>query len=466
MFLLKQKPPSSTVPPEPQPTQKSSQTFQFPWKRCVIAGGILATLGFASLVKVPNDVNAEGQLRPKPKASRPVYMEVPGTVTQFLVEPGEVVKKGDKIAEVVTPDLDKEIIAKQTQLQERESALARARQQVPILESRLQESYFAEQAAQKRMMEVKADYNNSLTSGGTPEMRRLEEERRSLNSRISGIEGEIVSLKEQLDIVNEAIRRYKEAMAEIAEAIGKREFEEQQNRRAMLTGNLHRKQEEIHEIRNQMAAKTAEIEMLQKNLQRQMRASEDELAGVRASRLTVSKQLEAARADIFNLTKLLKIAKEELSQLTAKQAENKTLETPISGLVASQDLYERQGRKMQENESVLEIADIKTLDVLIEVPQANSRIVREQASVTVRFQEPGLSSVPTQIYKIEPIMRSDETRQKQLLLVRAEINNVMEILKPGAQVYAQIKGEKIPLYRKVQWELAKLFKLPKYGVGQ
>ena len=99
------------------------------------------------------------------------------------------------------------------------------------------------------------------------------------------------------------------------------------------------------------------------------------------------------------------------------------------------------------------------------MPQTDSDIVQTGAKVTFRPLEPGLPSYTTRLEKMELIMQPDPSQQKQLLKVRAFINNSERRLIPGGKVYASIESEKMPLYQKAQRELVKLFKFRKYGLG-
>jgi hypothetical protein len=117
---------------------------------------------------------------------------------------------------------------------------------------------------------------------------------------------------------------------------------------------------------------------------------------------------------------------------------------------------------MEAGEPVMEVADLSQLVAFINVPQADSDIVVDGAEVTFHPLEPGFEKYSARIQEVERVMQSDETKQKQLLRVRAEIDNSQEQLLPGAKVYATIKSERIPLYRKVYRELAKLFKFRRH----
>jgi hypothetical protein len=60
------------------------------------------------------------------------------------------------------------------------------------------------------------------------------------------------------------------------------------------------------------------------------------------------------------------------------------------------------------------------------------------------------------------LLQPDASGQKQLLRVRAMVDNQKQYFQANAKVYAQIEVEPIPLYQRVQRELMKLFKVCKY----
>ena len=71
-------------------------------------------------------------------------------------------------------------------------------------------------------------------------------------------------------------------------------------------------------------------------------------------------------------------------------------------------------------------------------------------------------NITTKIEKIEPVLQTDPSGQKQLLRVRAIVDHKDRIFQPNAKFYAQIEVESIPLYQRVQRELMKLFQIRKY----
>ncbi|MFB2921023.1 HlyD family efflux transporter periplasmic adaptor subunit [Aerosakkonema funiforme] len=455
--------------PEGSPQQPVKSTSSFNYGRLLLIAGLIAGGVWVAQMPIPNSVRTEAKLEPLPNSHRFVYMAIPGTVTKFWVNSGDAVKVGNPVATVSAVDLESEIIQKTAKLQEQESAKAAATVRIPIVQSKVEEAIDREVAAQRQVEEVRQDLVGINQGNPTPEIEKLQAEIKALNSRIPGIEAEIVSLRSNLVEVEKSIANYErpelnELMARIPLQDKLKELKTQ---KFSIQGEVSSKEQEIQAIEHQVEAKFDEIESCQQKLQRDLGLRQDELDSKVAIKKTAIQELAAAKAEVANLTPAIETLRTELRKLQEKQQKNQMLLAPISGIIFSQNLHEKVGRKMGENEAVLEIAALDKLVALIEVAQSDSDLVKEMlkkpsATVVLQPLEPGLKPITTKIEKIEPVLQTDPSGQKQLLRVRAIVDNKDNIFQPNAKFYAQIEVESIPLYQRVQRELMKLFQIRKY----
>ncbi len=460
---------TSTHQPSVENTQpvKPQQSFNF--ARLIVIGGLVAGGVWVSQMPIPNSVRTEARLEPLPDSHRFVYMQVPGSVTKFWVNPGDFVNVGQRIASVATLDLDAEIIQKQAKLQEQESSSSAALARIPVVQSKLEEAIQVELAARRQVEETREEIERMKGGNPPPEIQKLQAEIEALSSKIPGIEAEILGLQENLQGTEKLISKYdnpelKELMAQLPL---QQKLSELRGQKATLMGNIARKEQEILEIKHQMVAKTEEIAAVKQERKQKLANRQDELASRVAIKQTAMQELAAAKDEVAIRTPVIKTLRKELQKLQSEQQKNQILEAPISGIVVSQNLHEKVGKKMSENQDVLEIANLDKLVASIEVPQTDSDLVKgivKKPSATVILQplEPGLPAITTRIENIEPVLQSDPSGQKQLLLVRAIVDNRQRLFQPNAKVYAQIEVEPIPLYQRVQRELMKLFKIRKY----
>lgn len=458
--------PTATNLEKPSSSKKVSS---FNYGRLLIIGGLIVAGAWISQLPIPNSVRTEAKLEPLPDSHRFVYMQFPGSVNKFWVNPGDTVKVGQPVASIIMLDLDAEIIQKQARLQEQESALAAATAKVPIMEAKLAEAIKLETSAERQVTETRGEIKGLSLGNPPPEIQKLQAEIAALNSKIPGIESEIVGLEKNLQGVEALILNYEKP--ELKLLMRRLELQDKlkelEGKKATLQADISRNHQLIAEVKHQISAKHEEIKTWSKSLQQKLDIRQDELMSKKAVTQTAKQELAAVEAEVKERQPMIGTLRKELGQLRERRQDNQVLTAPISGVVVSQNLHEKVGKKLAENQEVLEVANLSKLVALIEVSQADSDLVKEitetqEAKVILQPLEPGLSGLVTKIEKIEPVLHSDVSGQKQLLRVRAVVDNQQQLFQPNAKVYAQIEVKSIPLYQRVQRELMKLFQVRKY----
>ncbi|NEP55917.1 MAG: HlyD family efflux transporter periplasmic adaptor subunit [Symploca sp. SIO2G7] len=462
-------PPSATSKPSPAATapatrigespRQETDTHQntstpFPYKPLLGFGIIAIGLGLISQIPVSNSVNAEAQLEPAPNSHQVLYTEVPGTLTELLVQPNQKVNANQAIAIISTEDMDQEIAQSQAELDKATSNFESSSSQLNTLSAKIQEISVQESLITKQIQQLQQQLTN------LPEVEKLNQEMAALQSRIIGVKSQIVGNNKTLTITLDQIQRYQGLVDQGAVSLNR--VEELQIQVNNLMTKISTQESEINQLEQQIAAKRAEIKIVTKSKQEELRVLQNELDTLAAARETADLELAAAREGVSSQKPLVKTLEKELERRQTKQQTHQILKAKQTGLIITPDFHKLLGRTMPAGEAILEIADLSSLVAIIEVPQIDSDIVQNGAKVTFRPLEPGLPSYTTYLEKIDPVMQPDPSQQKQLLKVRALINNSEQRLIPGAKVYASIESEKMPLYQKVQRELMKLFKFRKY----
>ena len=437
------------------PTQNTSTSF--PYKHLLGIGIIVIGLGLISQIPVSNSVNAEAQLEPAPNSHQIVYTEVPGTLTELLVQPNQQVNANQAIAIISTEDMDVEIAQSQAELDEAISNYKSASFKLNTLSAQINETSVKESLITQQIQQLQQELPH------LPEVEKLNQEIAALQSTITGIRSQIAGRTETLARTQARISRYQDLVAQGVLALNI--LEDMQDRESNLISEITTKESEINQLKQQIAAKQAEIKIVTNRKQEELADLQNELHTLAATRQTATVELSAARKGVTSQQPLLNTLKTELERRQNKQQNHQILKAKQTGFIITPDFHKLLGRKMPAGEPILEIADLSHLVAIIEVPQTDSDIVKDGAKVTFRPLEPGLSSYTTRLEKMELVMQPDPAQQKQLLKVRALINNSEQRLIPGAKVYASIESEKMPLYQKVQRELMKLFKFRKYGWG-
>lgn len=466
---LKVQPPRSKAAPQ-QPAAQPQKTVSdpptslttpvFEVSRWITIAGVFTALTAASFIPVSNDVIADGIL--EPPSTRPVFMEVPGTVVEFLVETGDRITPNTPIARVSTLELEDEILATEQQLQEQQRQLDQLEQQVPVLEGRMYETQMAGDAIANQASRI-----NQRLTGEPPAIGQLRQQQAALQDNISGLRTEIAHLEDRESTVRAAIKRLRAVWAKPGGrgVLSISEIDRKDSELSLILSEKERKINEITTIQRQIDGKAAEIAAMRHDWQDELGTSRDRWQQSRASMITAQRELAAAHSELAHLRGLVQTSQHKLQTLQERRDRNQTLISTESGMVLSTDLSEKLGRKMQANESIMEIANIDTLDVVIEVPQVDTPMVVPGAIVKIRFHETGHSVYETVIQEIDPQLKTDETGQ-QRLTARAQLQNPDHDLLPNQKIHAQILGEKIPLYQKIRLEIRKHLNWTRYGFGE
>ncbi len=460
-----QKPPVDLPPPPPVAASKpqAASKSSFPVLQWLVVGGILTAAAWVAQQPVPNSVRADARLEPAPDSYQVVYMEIPGTLSQFLVKPGKQVEKDEPVALISTEEMAGDISDARARFEEVVSGIESSAGRVATYNSKVSEAKVQEAAVSRQVEELRQELN--LLSAGTPppEIDRLYREIDSLRSRIQELQGQIEVRKALLKTEEDKISRYEELLT--VGAIPQNEWEEVQKSAITLKGEMASLDSQIQQVESQIAAKQSEIGAASKTKSERLKELEDILSDRRAAVQTAEGELKAAQAEAESRVPLLKTLEQELTRKQVKQQNHSVLKAKTGGLVISSDFYKFVGKTMQPGEEVMQIADLSKLVGIVEVSQEDSDLVKVGAAVTFYPVEPGFAPYKTHIEKVDLVMQSDPSQQKKLLAVRAIVDNSQKRLTLGSKVYAEIESQPIPVYEKVRREFMKVFNFRKYGIG-
>lgn len=448
----------STSPPQ-QPSAPQSSGSGVP--RLIAISGVITLLVGASFIPVPNNVLAEGQL--EPISSTPVFLPVSGTLKEFHIESKDNVRQGQKLLTVVTRELDEKIETMKRQLTEAKRELAQAEEQIEILKFNVLRSDMA-----VKSLANEAQRLNNRLDGRSPEITKLEQDQAAMRTRISAIQSELIEIESQANLVRGEIGNIERLIAKGGEGLLlDSQINEPVNELKALERQKHLKEGEIRELREQIAAKDAEIQAVKLNWQDEVSATRDRQRQTQAGVAETEQELNAARRNLLYRRDQVEKYQEELATLEAQQAEGQTILAPKQGTITTKDeeLNAKLGRKMEPEELVLDIAQTHKFKVVMEVSEVDEPFVADDAKVTIRFRA-GNQKETIRVTDKTAQQEDDETGQKKIHEVYGELKNPEgSDLKLGQTIYATINSEKVPLYRKIGLELRKLLNWDRYGVG-
>jgi multidrug efflux pump subunit AcrA (membrane-fusion protein) len=437
------------------PASKSSSSF--PMRRILMIGGIVVGLGFISQIPISTSVKADARLEPVPANHQVVYTEISGKVTDILVQPNQSLQENQPIAVISTDDMDGDIADVSAKFESVLSDTKSLEGQIVTLEAKVNEATVREDAVRRQLSELR------YAKEHLPEIDKLHQEIAALRSNIAGLTGKISGRRTNLGIVQARLGRYK-TLVEVG-ALAQNNLDELMIQESTISSEINTILSEISGVEKQIASLLSEIQIVTLRKQQELNQRQDEVNAMAAARLTAYEQLKAVKGEVASKEPLLRTLRNELARRQDKQVRSSVLKAKKSGFVISQDFHKLLGKKMAAGEPVLEVADLGRLVAIIEVPQADGDVIKEGSGVTFRPLEPGLPSYSTRLSNIELVMQPDVSMQKQVLRVRALVDNSSGRLIPGAKVYAEIESSSMPLYLLVQRELMKLFSFRKYGLG-
>ncbi|MGG6298066.1 biotin/lipoyl-binding protein [Leptolyngbya sp. AN02str] len=188
-------PSPAAVPPAPEPpaneTEPSDRALSEDTsapsrghRRWAIVAIACASLGVVSLIPTPYEVGGTVQLTWKQSARQSVHTPVPAMVSEILVETGDVVQPGQVLAQLNSPQLNREIA-------ELEEKLARSRQEREAAQREVvrANATVLEAAARAEAAEARSQNRLSQLEQGvlTPEVQALVVERDRLEGQIEEV---------------------------------------------------------------------------------------------------------------------------------------------------------------------------------------------------------------------------------------------------------------------------------------
>ena len=393
-------------------------------------------------------IKTTGQIETLPRKTVEITSPLAGKVIELLVEPGDTVTKGEVVAVLSSPELvSLRVEALQNQaeaeahLKQAEANLELAQQnyqrQKNIAEAEIQQANNQLKAAQLRYERDKAIVETGAVVGVTREnyRRQIEIAEAEIQEAETALEVALENYQRDEELTNAGAlprRNFLESKERLANA--KTALARAQSRRDVLSAETEVKQAEIdlpvRDLRESEALLAeAEAQLIRANQKREVLEAEAELKRAEA-------ELEAAKSNL-NLSQTT--YETRLQQLgTNGNNEGKVIITaPISGVVSDREITLGQSvddtglplMTVQDNSRVWATANLYEKDV------AQVRLGQK-----VRLK---VNSLPNQIFEgriaqISPIVEGES----RVIPVRAELENIENLLKPGMFAELELITEK------------------------
>ena len=478
--------------------KKSGNSFgQLLMLALLVAGG--CGIGY---MPVTNYVTGEAEITSKPNARQRFTMPLAGTV-QILVKSNELVKPGETIALVISPELETQIAEKERLRKQAEGELRGAEQRLIIAETRLDAARLEEANALKRAEKNRQEIEAVAYGEGLPKSRQIEHEIEATNSEIAGIEDDmagtrerigaieseiaavennIAGLRAQLLIVENSLANRQELVNEGALAVDSPEMRGMRMQRADFQnqikeqGNqIRAKERQIAQIENEIRsqeslidqkyrhidAKSEQISEVKKQIEDTLGEREDELEMRSAERRSREKEVTAAAAEIQIQSQAIANWETEL-QILQDQKKNLIVIAETQGTVLTDELDLKNNTRLEAGQEILSLVDLEQLTATVKIEQEDKNLVAVSQPVSFKSRTPESPNYKATVESPASFVAPETPGGKPMWTVQIRIDNINRILLPGEKGYAHIKTGEMRMYQKAKHELDKLLDLDKY----
>jgi len=435
--------PAVTTQTAPTATTETSHSYaNYLWFILVAIIGI-SCLRFITVGSTVSSSDAE--IISSPDGRDRVTMPISGKIKEFLVRPNQWVESAQTVALVKSEELKKDI-AEATRLNDQfQSEAALSQQQIAIMEANFKEAS-AKQAASHQKTE---SLQQQLNQGNLlPQIQELQIKLTWINTDIGG-------LQDELNKVEEHIRRYQPLAKQGGLALNK--LEEEQKEQSKIN-------RQIEEKKSQAEATKIQMDGLREKLQQDLRQQQvDENQSVAAVN-SAMQQIKQAVANVQIRQQVATQRNKELQRVQNREQEDLRIRAGKAGYIVNLDLDKKQNQYLQAGSPLFDIVNPKQQMVEVRIKPEDVHLVKKGQLVTFRPKGRGLLNYQGTVYSIEPAASPKEPQQQPTVKVTVSLNQGqnLEQLQPGFPGDAHIEVESMFLYQKLQREFEKLVPIGKF----
>lgn len=369
------------------------------------AGGILVATGI--LFIFPMRHNASGEFEVRPGQITHIHVPAAGVVAKVFVEDGMSVEKGEPLVQLVSPEVDVQLAAKEQELVEVDALLAKLR-----LGPRREE-------LEERRQQIQ----------------RLEEwcrlGREDLERSKEAHAQELIILLQRAKEAEEQVDFAKKTVAQA---------EKLQAQGALAGLQLRSEQMELSILQSRHAQAKAALEASRVQGTRESESDlirrERDLADVRASlRLleagTRPEEIAAEEARRERINSQVKFLREQQDRLLVR--------APTAGVIATPRMQEKVGDLLTPGLLLCAIENAETTHVEIAIPEEEARHVSIGLPVRLKARSLPFKTFNATVDRISTVTNRDTHTTKNKIIVHCKLDNETGMLKSGMTGLGQIQ---------------------------
>ncbi|MFP4104045.1 HlyD family secretion protein [Coleofasciculus sp.] len=431
--------PASDSPALPKPEKRASVNL----KKWLLITAIMAGVGYVTFIpEFPHSVRGEADITSTSNARQDVTLKVAGVIKKIYVKPNQPVRKGDKLVQLESQEIESAIANAQTELGKAQSALQDALRLVEDLRANQAEMLVLENNTRQAANRIQQELTSIRQGNSPPQIQALERD-------IEGLYQKKEQLSASLKIRQQRLKTIKAVNQEAGSSVIPAMRVDE------LLDDTYSRQGELAELTSLISRKQAQIQAIVKEINDKFTRVQAELNAATAARVSVEENLNAAQI-------VVKDRQRQVQELTAEvqrqlsRRDQLILVADTTGTVTTEDLDLLENTWHSAGQKIMEIVDLSDLTVIAKIRQEDEKFILQGDQV--KFYKQGeLQPYTTAVENISSALKSDENQIKPIWTVRLSItNDDTNPMKPGMTGYVAIETRSMTLFAKLKHEVLKV----------
>lgn len=430
-----------------------------PWQRWVIGTGIVLGLVAIGHIPLSPPLWTEGKLRVPENSDyrQPVYTKEVGKIVKVHVRSGDSVRAGQPLIELELTEVQRKIDNLTTEIKKQEVVLQEAQAKYQATQGRIAELRISSVIASNRADRIQS----RASSQQAPEVAIHTAEIQELRSKQVNLRNQAQSTQKLLE---RTMRDLQDLLPFAQDGIiPKQQISNLEKSIITYQQELDGYMGQIQEVNQKIQATFSKVILARQSLTDSSTNQQDDVQQIRVNLEAAARESAAHQKATAESQKLLDKYRQDLARLTQYRDQHRVIEAKRDGRVDGSDLVSKLNAQVDGTEKLLEIVNLETLEVPVEIDQFDRDVVRTGMQVRVRPPQPDQPEQSAALKADESVVRQDETQQKRQLLYFATVDNRSGSLRQGEKVYVTVLTEPMPLYQVIGRELQRLFKVRQFG---
>ncbi|GEM_PF-1602260 len=429
--------------------EKNINNFSVKTKRVRL---IFFLLLIFSLLMIPMPYSIGGDCQILPPKQQEIQTPISGKIDQVFYQGGDgvLIKKGTMIADIISSDLENQILTLKEQLKEKE---AQKKQSLVTLK-KLEEGARKEEIeiSTKQVEVVRQEVNVALSA-----VEVVRQEVEEVRAELSVKKEELKSLEQQLESAiitakysEQEVTRLESLYEEGAFPLQRLENSQEKADTDKINvvekrQNLNTQQRIIQQIEAKLASQRQHLEQVKQDVLTKRKSLQEAQAKLNLVLIgTIPADIEVAQQEVKRTTAELNRLQQELKYTQEKNFSSDLL-MPFDGYLVESYLDKNIGSYLNQGETFATAQDATNLVAELKIPEYDVGEFSLNVSAQVKLLAYPNQPISGKVIAIEPATQEEDNQLLvRVFTVQIKLENTDFILKPGMSGYGKIKQEKKP----------------------